>query len=117
MAQTPGAYSSTGTHGTTAEAAGGLLLVRSSLGANININYGRDARVTARGPDPARLYVTSGPRVIRGEYIFSFYFFQIFQILFFSNFRWNPSVGLLLLPASAAAAPVALIEMSLSTDS
>ena len=47
---------------------------------------------------------------------FKFNFFQIFQILFFSNFRWNPSVGLLLLPASAAAAPVVLIEMSLSTD-
>ena len=48
--------------------------------------YSRDARVRARGPDPARLYVTSGPRVIRGEYIFSFYFFLIFQILFLSNF-------------------------------
>ena len=36
--------------------------------------YIRDARVTARGPDTARLYVTSGPRVIRGEYMYLFIF-------------------------------------------
>ena len=40
--------------------------------------------------------------MIRGEYLFKCYFYL--------NFRWNPSVGLLLLPASAEAAPVVLIR-------
>ena len=56
--------------------------------------YIRDARVTARGPDTARLYVTSGPRVIRGEYMYLFNFLSFYMYIF--SF-WNPSVGLLLL--------------------
>ena len=54
------------------------------------------------GPGPTVLHIR--PAGDKGRIYFLILFIQIFQILFFSNFRWNPSVGLLLLRLSCSSA-------------